>query len=169
MPRRTSDISRMGSSPGLLVSDWIIRNILGQNILTSFQPSWDTEEPDGRSPRRNISRRSRGSRWPRGSRRSMRMRSRSGSENVTSAGHKISVIRPVICSGPTLKTRKWSARSNKGRLHNIKTGMLKAPIFWRYKDNKEGRMNSLLFVYIENEIEKLSGHVDLTARWGQIK
>ena len=32
--RRTSDTSRMGSSPGLLVSDWIIRIILGQNILS---------------------------------------------------------------------------------------------------------------------------------------
>ena len=30
-------------------------------------------------------------------------------------------------------------------------------------------MNSLLFVHIENETEKLSGHVDLTARWRQKK
>ena len=37
----------------------------------------------------------------------------------------------------------------------------------RYKDNKEGRMNSLLFMYIETETEKLSGHIDLTARCPQ--
>ena len=34
----------------------------------------------------------------------------------------------------------------------------------RYKDNKEGRMNSVLFIYTKSESEEISGHIDLSAR-----
>ena len=34
----------------------------------------------------------------------------------------------------------------------------------RYKDNKEGRMNSVLFIYTKSESEGISGHIDLSAR-----
>ena len=39
----------------------------------------------------------------------------------------------------------------------------------RYKDNKEGRMNSILFVFVKTETEEVSGHIDLTARFLQSK
>ena len=34
----------------------------------------------------------------------------------------------------------------------------------RYKDNKEGRMNSVVYIYTKSESEEISGHIDLSAR-----
>ena len=41
-------------------------------------------------------------------------------------------------------------------------------IVFRYKDNKEGRMNSVLFIYTKSESEEVSGHIDLSARYVQV-
>ena len=38
-------------------------------------------------------------------------------------------------------------------------------VIFRYQDNKEGKMNSLIFLYVKTENEELSGHIDLTSRW----
>ena len=34
----------------------------------------------------------------------------------------------------------------------------------RYKDNKEGRMNTVVYIYTKFESEEISGHIDLSAR-----
>ena len=34
----------------------------------------------------------------------------------------------------------------------------------RYKDNKEGRMNTVVYIYTKSESEEISGHIDLSAR-----
>ena len=36
----------------------------------------------------------------------------------------------------------------------------------RYKDNKEGRMNTVVYIYTKSESEEISGHIDLSARYG---
>ena len=35
----------------------------------------------------------------------------------------------------------------------------------RYKDNKEGRMNTVVYIYTKFESEEISGHIDLSARF----
>ena len=44
-------------------------------------------------------------------------------------------------------------------------GVLVAAIKQRYKENKEGRMNSLFYLYIKGENIEASGHIDLAARY----
>ena len=126
MPRRTSDISRMGSSPGLLVSDWIIR-IIRTFYLHFSRAGIPRSRPDAH--REGISRGGRedrdgqeaqGDQWERGAGQAQKMQP---------PGHKIGSNRPVICSGPTLRTRKWSAPSNKGRLDIIESGILNNKYF----------------------------------------
>ena len=43
-------------------------------------------------------------------------------------------------------------------------GALVAAIKQRYKENKEGQMNSLFYLYIKGEDKEVSGHIDLAAR-----
>ena len=38
-----------------------------------------------------------------------------------------------------------------------------AAIKQRYKENKEGQMNSLFYLYIKGEDKEISGHIDLAA------
>ena len=38
----------------------------------------------------------------------------------------------------------------------------------RYKDNKEGRMNTVVYIYTKSESEEISGHIDLSARFVRI-
>ena len=40
-------------------------------------------------------------------------------------------------------------------------GALVAAIKQRYKENKEGQMNSLFYLYIKGEDKEVSGHIDL--------
>ena len=42
--------------------------------------------------------------------------------------------------------------------------VLVAAIKQRYKENKEGQMNSLIYLYIKEENKEVSGHIDLAAR-----
>lgn len=35
----------------------------------------------------------------------------------------------------------------------------------RYKENKEGRMNSLFYLYIKGDNREVSGHIDLASRY----
>lgn len=39
----------------------------------------------------------------------------------------------------------------------------------RYKDNKEGRMNTVVYIYTKSESEEISGHIDLSARLVRVK
>ena len=43
--------------------------------------------------------------------------------------------------------------------------VLVAAIKQRYKENKEGQMNSLIYLYIKEENKEVSGHIDLAARF----
>ena len=43
-------------------------------------------------------------------------------------------------------------------------GALVTAIKQRYKENKEGQMNSLIYLYIKEENKEVSGHIDLAAR-----
>ena len=38
----------------------------------------------------------------------------------------------------------------------------------RYKDNKEGRMNTVVYIYTKFESEEISGHIDLSARFVRV-
>ena len=44
-------------------------------------------------------------------------------------------------------------------------GALVAAIKQRYKENKEGQMNSLFYLYIKGEDKEVSGHIKLAARY----
>ena len=142
--------------------------VRNRDVVFSFQLSWATEEQAGHSRRRSTWRRSRGSRWRRSSRRSTRTRSRSGLENIASEClsrfYQIYLEQAGDLLGANPEDSQMVSAIKQRSSWQLQVRNFNSQTFWRYKDNKEGRMNSLLFVYIETETEKLSGHVDLTAR-----